>query len=128
MKTKKEKLTLEFVFNRGSQSVFWKSISTPNGLQEWFADSVTLEGKRWIFRWEDSAQVALCISSAQNKYVRYRWEDEDDDTYFEFRINTDPVTATISLLITDFAEVDEVESVKSLWEKQVDDLLRHIGL
>lgn len=128
MKTKKEKLTLEFVFNGGSLSILWKAISTPAGLQEWFADSVTFDNKDWHFGWNGVIQIATRIHITPNKSVRYRWNEENDGSYFEFLINENPVTGSISLQIIDFSEADEMDSAENLWRKQIEDLSRYIGM
>ena len=47
-------------------------------------------------------------------------EDEDDPTsYFEIRIQVDEITKDVSLMVTDFADEDEVEESKMLWENQI---------
>jgi len=63
-----------------------------------------------------------------NEYVRFQWIDEDDDTYFEFRITKDELTGDVALVITDFADTDEIEDSKDLWDSQVSELRRAIGL
>jgi hypothetical protein len=62
--------------------------------------------------------------------VRFRWlNDEEDglDTYFEFRIEEDALTNDTSIIVTDFAEDDEVEEAKQLWESQIHELQHIIG-
>ena len=62
--------------------------------------------------------------------VRFRWlNDEEDglDTYFEFRIEVDALTNDTSIIVTDFAEADEVDESKLLWESQIHELQHIIG-
>jgi len=62
--------------------------------------------------------------------VRFRWlNDEEDglDTYFEFRIEVDALTNDTSIIVTDFAEADEVDESKLLWESQIHELQHTIG-
>ena len=62
--------------------------------------------------------------------VRFRWlNDEEDglDTYFEFRIEVDDLTNDTSIIVTDFAEADEVDESKLLWESQIHELQHIIG-
>ena len=62
--------------------------------------------------------------------VRFRWlNDEEDglDTYFEFRIEVDALTNDTSIIVTDFADADEVEEAKQLWESQIHELQHTIG-
>ena len=62
--------------------------------------------------------------------VRFRWlNDEEDglDTYFEFRIEVDALTNDTSIIVTDFAEADEVDESKLLCESQIHELQHIIG-
>ena len=62
--------------------------------------------------------------------VRFRWlSDEEDglDSYFEFRIEVDALTNDTSIIVTDFADADEVEEAKQLWESQIHELQHIIG-
>ena len=57
------------------------------------------------------------------------FEDEDEglDTYFELRYETDPMTKSVILTLTSFAEPDEVDESKFLWEEQINQLKRKLG-
>lgn len=48
----KNKIRIEYPLNSASGNVIWTAISTPAGLQRWFADDVTKNGKMFTFRWE----------------------------------------------------------------------------
>jgi hypothetical protein len=43
------------------------------------------------------------------------------------RIKIDPLTGDTALLVTDYAEEDEIEEATLLWEKQLGDLKRVLG-
>jgi hypothetical protein len=65
-----------------------------------------------------------------NEFVRFRWlngDDDQDDCYFEIRIVVDEITKDVSLVVTDFADEDEVEEAKMLWESQIGDLKQVLG-
>ncbi len=47
--------------------------------------------------------------------------------YFELRIQVDEITKDVSLMVTDFAEEDEVEEGKMFWENQISELKQVIG-
>ena len=47
---------------------------------------------------------------------------------FEFRINMDELTGDVALIITDFAEADEKEDSIYLWDNQIQDLKRLLGI
>ena len=55
-------------------------------------------------------------------------DDEDKNSFFEFKINIEEITGDVALLITDFAEEDEKEDSIDLWDSQIAELKRVIGL
>jgi uncharacterized protein YndB with AHSA1/START domain len=123
--TDKIKIQLEYVINC-SPRVLYNRLSTASGLTEWFADDVRVKGKQYTFIWDDSEQTAEMTLHKENKLVRFTWVDEDD-TYFEFRLNKDELTNDVSLIIVDFAEIDEQEETEKLWSSQVSDLKHVVG-
>ena len=123
----KEKYSIEFTLNTSPKLIYTR-ISTPSGLSEWFADNVQINGKNFNFFWDGSEQIAKLLMKKVNEYVRFQWVDDEDDTYFEFRITKDELTGDVALVITDFAEADEIEDSKGLWDSQVSELRRAIGL
>lgn len=123
----KIKFEIEFPIH-ASPSMLYQYFATPSGLEEWFADRVNSRGKVISFFWDDSEEEATIITRRNDEKARYKWlESEDDDSYFEFRIQVDEITKDVSLIITDFAEEDEVEESKMLWENQIDTLKHRIG-
>ena len=69
-------------------------------------------------------------SKKTGEKVKFKWVDDnkkDTEYYFELRILEDEITKDVSLMITDFAEKDEVEESKLIWENQVSDLKHVIG-
>ncbi len=124
----KEKIQLEFTLNT-SPKLLYTRLSTPSGLSEWFADNVQINGKNFNFFWDDSEQVAKLLMKKVNEYVRFKWlDDEDEEAFFEFRIAKDELTGDVALIITDFAESDEVDDTRGLWDSQISELRRAIGL
>lgn len=124
MKTKYE---LEFILNT-SPGILFNRLSTPEGLSEWFADDVNLRKGKYTFIWEGTEQEASVVQKKNNKFIRFHWEDEDEDVFFEFRIHIDELTGDVALLITDFAEEEEKEDAIVLWDTQISELKHAIGL
>ena len=125
MKTKYE---LEYTLNT-SPNFLYSRLSTPEGLSEWFADDVNLKKGKFHFVWEGAEQEASVVQKKTNKFIRFHWEDdEDQEHYFEFRIRTDELTGDVALLITDFAEEDEKDDAIDLWDTQIAELKHAIGL
>ena len=125
----KLKFELEYTMNC-SQKVLFSRLSTPEGLSEWFADNVNVDGDLFTFFWDSSESKARLSAMKENKLVRFEWEDveNEEENFFEFRINIDELTSDLALIITDFAENDEKEDSVSLWDSQINDLKRILGI
>lgn len=122
----KTKFEIEFVIQASPQLLF-QYLATPSGLSEWFADNVNSRGERFIFIWEGTEEEALLLKRKTDEFVRFSWENNDDDSYFEMRIIVDEITKDVSLFIIDFAEEDELDEAKMLWANQVSDLKQILG-
>ena len=125
----KKSFTIEYDFHASPQLLF-QYLSTPSGLSEWFADNVNSRGELFTFIWDDSEEEALLLHKKNNEKVRFQWVDDEndsDDYFFEFKIMVDEITKDVSLIITDFAEEDELEESKMLWDNLVLDLKQVLG-
>ena len=125
----KKCFSIEYDFHASPQLLF-QYLSTPSGLSEWFADNVNSRGERFTFIWDDSEETALLLQKKNNDKVKFQWQnDEEDDGeyYFEFKIQVDEITKDVSLIVTDFAEEDELEESKMLWDNLVSDLKQVLG-
>ena len=125
----KVRYEIEIPINSSPQ-LLYQYISTPSGLQEWFADNVNSRGEFFTFVWNDGEENARLASKKSGEKVKFKWIDEDNkDTeyFFELRILEDEITKDVSLMVIDFATQDEIEESKQLWENQVSDLKHVIG-
>lgn len=122
----KIKFEIEFVI-QSSPQLLYQYLSTPSGLSEWFADNVNSRGELFRFIWDGTEEEAKLLKRKSEEFVRFAWEENDDDSYFEMRIIVDEITKDVSLFIVDFAEEDEVDEAKMLWENQVTDLKQVLG-
>lgn len=121
-------IELEY-FIPSSPGVLFNRLSTASGLAEWFADDVTVDKEgHYHFSWEGSKEVADLVKSKAGEFVRFHWHHLDDDTYFEFRLKTDPLTSDLALIIIDFIEDDEENEATLLWDTQIEDLKRILGI
>ena len=59
--------------------------------------------------------------------VKWQTEEEGENTFFELRIKVDDMTGDRAIIITDFAEEDEIEDSKELWMAQLENLKRVLG-
>jgi uncharacterized protein YndB with AHSA1/START domain len=121
------KFQLEFPV-KCSQKLLFNFLSTPSGLSEWFCDDVNIQGKNCEFFWNGSSQKAQIISLKPNKSIKFKWEHMPKDSFFELSIDTHDLSQSVSLIITDFAEKEELEESKLLWETQVAKLMHCLGM
>tara|TARA_B000000477_G_C6066146_1_gene216641 strand:+ start:98 stop:481 length:384 start_codon:yes stop_codon:yes gene_type:complete len=122
----KVKYELEFPI-QASPNMLYQYISSASSLTEWFADDVNSRGKIFSFFWDGSEEKAELISSKNNQFVKFKWLDNEDNSFFEIRIVVDELTKDASLIITDFSDEDEVDESKMLWESQIADLKQVLG-
>ena len=125
----REKYEMDFLLKTSIKSLD-TMVSTPSGLSEWFADDVNIKDDVYTFIWDGSEEEARLLSKKNNAKVRWQWmvdEEEGLDTYFELRYEIDPMTKSVVLTLTSFAEPDEVEESKFLWEGQIGQLKRKLG-
>ena len=126
---KKEKFQIEYVFDKVSRRSLWNHLTTPPGLSAWFADDVNISNDTYVFKWDKDEQEAEIVSLKPENSVRYRWkEEEDKHAYFEFAIHTVELTGATALEITDFATPDEKDDSIDLWDSQIEELKRTLGI
>ncbi len=127
----KEKFHIEFVMGSATQASLWRMISQIDGLSEWFADEVTMneEENVYTFLWGKSDNSAEIINVKPQQSIRFRWLDEDEEyVYFEFQLHKLELSNEIALQVTDFAEPDEKGDAIVLWETQIDNMKRQLGV
>ncbi|MCH4896987.1 SRPBCC domain-containing protein [Marinilabiliaceae bacterium JC040] len=124
----RKRIDLEYAAS-SSRNILFKRLATPDGLAEWFADDVNIEGDLFIFSWEGEIQKARVIELVKNEKIRFQWEeDEGEEYYFEFSLRTDPMTNEMALWIVDYVDEDEEEDATELWDKQVESLFAVLGI
>jgi uncharacterized protein YndB with AHSA1/START domain len=125
----KEKYTREY-YMRSSPHVLYNYISAPSALAEWFADNVVNKDGHFTFTWDGADEEAQLVSKTKEVSIRFKWivDIEDNvDSYWELAIKIDSLTKDVALMVTDFAEPDEIEESQQLWDRQIDALKHVIG-
>jgi hypothetical protein len=123
----KIKYELEFILNT-STTILYKCLHTPSGLSEWFADNVNVNNDTYTFFWDGSEESATLLRKKKMESVKFQWEDDEgEDYYFEMLIRVDPMTNQVAMIITDFAEEDEMDDAKLLWSNSISNLRQSIG-
>lgn len=126
---KKEKIHFEYLLNPASKNLLWSAISTPSGLEDWFADKVVSNDKNVTFFWGKAEhREAEIIAIRAFSYIRFRWlDDENERDYFEIKMTNNELTNDYVIEITDFADEDEADDLKELWQAQIETLRRCYG-
>ena len=125
----KVKFEIEYPIH-ASPSMLYQYISSASSLSEWFADNVNSRGETFHFIWDDTEEKAKLVQNKSNERIRFQWdngEEDDADYYFEFKIEVDEITKDVSLVVNDFADKDELEESKLLWDSLISDLKQVLG-
>ena len=125
---------------RASIKMIYPYISTPQGLEEWFADKVeVLENKFLNIHWDNEQHFAKIVSQRNNSLIRYKFIDsieeaktrrrgkQADNNFLELRLNYSELTDTTYLLITDYSEMNDEEVLEELWDGLVETLREKLG-
>ena len=134
MNTKKKRIILEYELNATSPSIIWPVISDASGLERWFADEVERKDSSLKFTWGTSymnkdERDATIVKEQKEKLIRFKWDgDEDPDAYCEMKIEIGEITNDCVLVITDFAEADDLDSLRELWDDNMESLHQATGL
>ena len=132
---RKQRIDIEYPLNTKSPNIVWDQISSAHGLERWFADHVEESDGILTFTWgepwtEQDIRKAQLVEYVKYDHIRLKWayDDEEDDTYWEMRIAKSELTHLLTLLITDFADDGDTDALKILWESNLDRLHRASGL
>lgn len=121
------KFTSEFIF-RASPNIVYQFLTDPACLTRWFCDEVDINDSTYTFVWSGSPEEAELIEDSEASLVRFAWDDADDeDEYLEFNISKSPVTGETIVYVTDFADDDEVDDQKALWDTQLTRMRAEMG-
>ncbi|WP_217606855.1 START-like domain-containing protein [Chitinophaga sp. GbtcB8] len=124
--SKKVQYELEYPV-RCSPSILYEFLSTPAGLQEWFADKVDFRDNVFSFSWNGATEEAEVLEQEEEEFIRLHWLHAPNGEFFEFRIQISEVTNETILVVKDFAEKKEIADQSQLWDYQVKDLFHRIG-
>ncbi|MBX7203489.1 MAG: SRPBCC domain-containing protein [Bacteroidia bacterium] len=124
---KQVKIEREYIL-RTSPGVLFSFLTEPSGLSEWFCDNVNIRGDVYSFIWnKDSEQQARRLALKENSFVRYRWLDGPESSFFELRLEVDDITSELALMITDHADADDVDETNLFWNSAIQKLHSVIG-
>ena len=126
-------IDIEYPLNTKSPNIVWEQISSAHGLERWIADHVTEEDGVFTFTWgepwtDQDVRRASLVEYVKYDHIKLQWEEEDDDSFWEMRIGKSDLTHHLDLLITDFADDDDADGLRILWESNLERLHRASGL
>lgn len=118
---------MEFMF-KASPAILYKFLTAPSCLVRWFCDEVDIQDDQFTFYWEGYAEKANLLDDIEEERLRFQWLDSDwENEFFEYRIKSSDVTGDTILEITDFADEDEVDDQRQLWDSQISELMKETG-
>lgn len=123
---KKEQYQLEY-FIKASPTLLYSFLSLPDKLGEWFADKVNVKNNEWDFIWNNNLEKAILADKKEDEFIRFHWEKQAKDEFFEFRIRTGEVSGGTVLVVTDFAAKKDLKDQQLLWDSQVKQLIERLG-
>ncbi|WP_069659232.1 START-like domain-containing protein [Arcticibacter eurypsychrophilus] len=124
--SEKKKFTLEYEIH-SSPKILFTFLNEPNGLAQWFADDVLYREQIYSFMWDGEEHRAKLTNVKENKFVRFRWLDDEPQYFFEMEILQDELTNDVALSITDFAPPEAIEERRLIWDNQIQYLISVLG-
>jgi uncharacterized protein YndB with AHSA1/START domain len=124
----KFKFTREYEF-RASPKVLYQYISTPSGLQQWFASKVKyINDGNFDFIWDNESHPARLTSQRMNKATKFDFlNDEQKGNYVEFKLEQSELTNATFFKIIDNSDNDDESELEDLWDGMVDKLREIVG-
>jgi uncharacterized protein YndB with AHSA1/START domain len=112
---------------KASPKFLYPYISTANGLAQWFAEKVSQDAdNHYNFIWDRKEHPARMAMHKQNKYTKFEFLPEngqrDDPNFIEFSIDTNELTQSVFLKISDYSEETNEEDLEELWDGLVSNL------
>ncbi|HLT82503.1 MAG TPA: START-like domain-containing protein [Cyclobacteriaceae bacterium] len=131
--TKKKVFTADYEIH-ASVKMLYPYIQTASGLSEWFADDVRInnQNKIYTFFWDNESHPARQVAHRTNHFVRFEFlpeteEDERDPSYFELQLESNELTQSVYLKVTDYSGFDDMKELQDLWDGLIDGLRKTVG-
>lgn len=125
----------EYAVATRSPKLVWDMISSADAMQKWLADSVTDNGNTWTFTWghpwtERDTKTSEVLEIVKYSHIRLKWDyqEEDPKAFWELRIEQSELTGHIHLVVTDYADADDIDDLCELWDANMEKLHRISGL
>ncbi len=127
----KHKFVVEFEL-RASPKVLFPYISTASGLQQWFAEKVSVkDSQTFDFIWDGDSHLAKLTQTRLNKSAKFDFipsnPEEKEHNYIEFKLDVSDLTGSTYFKISDFSANSDEDELKELWEDLIFRLKEIVG-
>ncbi len=124
----KFKFSREYEF-KSSPKVLYPYLSTPAGLQQWFASKVKYTtDSNFDFVWDGESHPAKMTVQRVNKMVKFEFvKDTQKGNYVEFKLDQSELTNATFLKITDNSEINDEGELEDIWDDMIYKLKEIIG-
>jgi hypothetical protein len=128
----KKLFTADYEFH-ASVKMLYPYIQSAGGLGDWFADNVRISPEKvFTFEWDNERHKAIMASHRVNHYSKFEFlpeaeEDKNDPSYFELRLESNELTQSTFLKVSDYSDFDDLEELQDLWDGLVENLKKVVG-
>jgi uncharacterized protein YndB with AHSA1/START domain len=118
---------------RSSPKTLFPYLNTAGGLSHWFADDVKITPEKvFIIDWEGELHRAKISAQKINSYVKLEFlpkpgELDQEPSFIEFKLDTNELTQSTYLKVSDFTNLTDLEEFNDLWDNLVDKLKEIVG-
>lgn len=116
----------EFPF-KASPKLLYNFISSPGGLQQWFAQNVVIDrDQNYVLTWDERPHVAT-VTKKINKSTRFEFHGDEEGNVLEFTLLQAELDGSTFLKVTDTSDNDDEEDLQELWEELIFKLKELVG-
>jgi uncharacterized protein YndB with AHSA1/START domain len=117
---------------KASPKVLYPYLSSPSGLQQWFADKVIVRGSSELhFYWDNENHPAIVLPGKANKSVKFDFKKGDSEPgkhVIELSLDVSEVSNTTYLTVIDGASTFKTDTdAEELWDYLIDKLKEIVG-
>lgn len=117
---------------KASPKVLYPYISSASGLQQWFAEKVTVKNAElFLFNWDDETHLGHLVQNKVNKSVKFDFSSTEQSplsAFIEIKLDISELTNATYLKIYDSASTFKSPGdAQELWDYLTDKLKEIVG-
>jgi hypothetical protein len=120
-----KKIKLEYIIESTQKNLFYK-VSTPAGLQDWFADKVITKDENYSIFWYKTEYLAKIIRKNE-EVVEIFWLNDVEKSPLTMSIKKSVITNDVILTIIDFYD-DNQDEIIDFWDAKIKKLKNSLGV